>query len=64
MTLQELVEYVDEQDGDLIIAKVTDDSSKVDLLGVCASQDDIHDMNLESGEYIVFRAIEFIQHNK
>lgn len=64
MTLQELVEYIDEEDGDIIVAKATDDSSKVDVLGVCASQADIHDMNLESGEYIVFKAIEFIQHNK
>lgn len=61
LSVSELIDYVDSQDGDLTIVRLDDNSNQVELLGVCASSDDIQDFNLPQGRYLVLRAIETIQ---
>ena len=39
LSVSELIDYVDSQDGDLTIVRLDDNSNQVELLGVCASSD-------------------------
>ena len=61
LSVSELIDYVDSQDGDLTIVRLDDNSNQVELLGVCASSDDIQDFNLPKGKYLVLRAIQTIE---
>ena len=61
LSVSELIDYVDSQDGDLTIVRLDDNSNQVELLGVCGSSDDIHDFNLPKGKYLVLRAIQTIE---
>ena len=63
MTIKETFDCIDSEDGDLTFVKLGDNSDKARLLGVCASTEDLHDLNLPKGKYLVLRAIEMVEVN-
>ena len=63
MTIKETFDCIDNEEGDLTFVKLEDNSDKAKLLGVCASTEDLEDLNLPKGKYLVLRAIEIVEIN-
>jgi hypothetical protein len=61
MKLNKLIEQVDETEGDLTFIKLESDCNNVQLLGVCPSTEDLKEMDLPKGKYLILRAIEILE---
>ena len=61
MKVNKLIEQVDETEGDLTFIKLDADCDNVQLQGVCASTEDLQEMDLPKGKYLILRAIEILE---
>tara|TARA_B100000902_G_scaffold120665_1_gene120931 strand:+ start:1732 stop:1923 length:192 start_codon:yes stop_codon:yes gene_type:complete len=60
MKVQELIDYINESDGDITAININNNIEKVILNGVTGSKDCFNDLNLPKGQYILLRAIDTI----
>ncbi len=62
MKVEELIDYINENDGDITAININDDTSNATLSGVAGSTDCFYDsiVALPKGKYILLKAIDTI----
>ena len=60
MKVEELIDYINENDGDITAININDDTSNATLSGVAGSTDCFYGGALSKGKYILLRAIDTI----